>query len=456
MPSPKQKLIQERAELVAEGQELIAPVEGEPKPFSKDELPETRENRQKRMDEIDARTEELDANIGLLSKQEERERGMDTLKQWEPPAPSVPSQSVPNVTMEEPQGFTGECAVGEFLIAVARASVSEGRSVDPRLTPSDLFAAASGMSSGIPSDGGYAVQTDMSATILKRVYEIGQIASRVFRLPIGPNSNGTKINAIDESSRATGSRWGGVRGYWLAEGDPITDSKLKLRQLALALKKLGALLYVTDENIADAPQLQRLVQEIVPQELVFLLEDAIINGTGGGMPTGVMNSGAVISVSAETGQVAATLNYDNVLKMWARMIGSSRRNAIWLVDQSIEPQLYKMSLAIGTGGVPVYMPAGGASGAPYASLFGRPVIPHEHGAALGTIGDILLLDLSQYVMIEKGGIQTASSMHVKFTTDEMTFRFIYRVDGQLTWNVALTPKSGGDTLSPVIKLATRS
>jgi HK97 family phage major capsid protein len=455
MPSPKQKLIQERAELVKEGEDLIAPVEGEPKPYSKDETPEKRDSRQKRLDEIEARTEQIDADIEQLAKQEERARKMDTLNQWEPPKPRLPE--MPTVTaVEEPKGFTGDLAFGEFLAAVARAEVSQGRSVDPRLVPSDLFAAASGMSSGIPADGGYAVQTDMSATILKRMYEIGQIAGRTFKVPISTNANGTKINAIKESSRATGSRWGGVQGYWIAEGDDLTASKPTLRQVELSLKKLGALVYATDENVADAPQLQRIVQEVVPQELLFLLEDAIINGTGGGMPTGILNSGAVISVSAEAGQGAATLLYDNVLNMWSQMWGPSRANSIWLVDQSIEPQLYKMSLAVGTGGSPVYMPAGGASGAPYATLFNRPVIAHEHGAALGTVGDILLVDLSQYVTIEKGGIQTASSMHVKFISDQMAFRFIYRVDGQSLWDAALTPKSGGNDLSPFLSLATRS
>jgi HK97 family phage major capsid protein len=114
-----------------------------------------------------------------------------------------------------------------------------------------------------------------------------------------------------------------------------------------------------------------------------------------------------------------------------------------------------MTINVGTGGVPVYMPAGGVSGAPYATLFGRPVIAVEYCSTLGTEGDIMFLDLSQYLMIDKGGIQTASSMHVRFVNDEQVFRFVYRVDGQPLWNAPLTPANSTATQSPFITLATR-
>ena len=89
-------------------------------------------------------------------------------------------------------------------------------------------------------------------------------------------------------------------------------------------------------------------------------------------------------------------------------------------------------------------------------LLGRPVIPVEHCAVLGTPGDVVLADLSQYLLIDKGAPRQDYSMHVNFLTDEGVFRFVYRVDGQPSWKKPLTPKSAGSTLSPFISLATRS
>ena len=82
------------------------------------------------------------------------------------------------------------------------------------------------------------------------------------------------------------------------------------------------------------------------------------------------------------------------------------------------------------------------------------MIAIEQMSALGDVGDILLGDFSQYLLIDKGSVEMASSMHVQFLTDELVFRFIYRVDGQSSWNAPLTPFKGA-TLSPFVTLAAR-
>ena len=115
-----------------------------------------------------------------------------------------------------------------------------------------------------------------------------------------------------------------------------------------------------------------------------------------------------------------------------------------------------MSLAVGTGGIPVYMPAGGLSQSPYGTLYGKPVLPVWQCQTLGTKGDIIFADLSQYLLAEKGGIDAASSIHVKFVYDETAFRFVMRVDGQPWWNSALMPYKGTNTQSPFVVLDTRA
>jgi len=102
----------------------------------------------------------------------------------------------------------------------------------------------------------------------------------------------------------------------------------------------------------------------------------------------------------------------------------------------------------------VYMPA--TTAAPTQMLYGRPIIAIEQAKTVGTVGDINLVDLSQYLLIDKGGIKSDMSIHVKFMYDESVFRFTYRVNGQPTWDSALTPANGtGSTLSPFVVLASR-
>ena len=123
------------------------------------------------------------------------------------------------------------------------------------------------------------------------------------------------------------------------------------------------------------------------------------------------------------------------------------------MNQDVYQQL--LQLTIGSSQWPVFIPPGGINSAPYGTLYGRPIVPLEYMQTLGTVGDIVLGDLSQYVVIEKGGPQLAQSMHVRFVNDETAFRVTYRLDGQPIWNVALTPKNGSNTVSPYIALQAR-
>ena len=104
----------------------------------------------------------------------------------------------------------------------------------------------------------------------------------------------------------------------------------------------------------------------------------------------------------------------------------------------------------------MFVPAGGLPNAPAGTLLGRPIVPIEQCQTLGTVGDIILADLSQYVIADKGGLESASSIHVRFVYDESVFRFVYRVDGQPIWNSALTPFLSANTLSPFVALASRT
>ena len=349
--------------------------------------------------------------------------------------------------------------LGEQLMAVRRAS-QPGGSVDPRLQAVNRRAeeerAASGMGESVGSDGGFVVQQDFANELALRTYSTGEILTRVRRIPVSANANGLKMNVINETSRANGSRWGGIRVYRTAEAGALTGTKPAFRQMELALKKLTGLLYATDELMQDAAALDAVINEAFPKEMSFVMEDEIINGTGAGQMLGVLNSAALVSVAKETGQGAATVQKENIDKMWARAYAPGRGSMVWLINQDIEPQLDNMSLVIGTGGVPVYLPPGGLSETPFARLKGRQVIPVEYCATLGTVGDILLVDLSQYIMIDKGGMQATMSIHVRFLNDESTFRFIMRNDGQPAWNSALTPFKGTTTLSPYVALATRA
>jgi HK97 family phage major capsid protein len=316
-------------------------------------------------------------------------------------------------------------------------------------------AAATGLNEGVPADGGFLVSTDMASEIMRRVYENGQLARRCSRVGISSGSNALTINGIDESSRADGSRHGGVRGYWEDEADALEASRPMFKPINLKLKKVTAAYYATDEVLADAQALTGLVNEAIADELAFQLDDAIIRGTGAGRPQGFLNSPALVTVDKQGGQPADSIVWENIRDMYARMWAGSRSSAIWIANDEALPPLMDMVKPVGTGGIAVWMPANVAVNQPYDSILGKPIVYPEQASALGDPGDISFVDLSQIQLIDKGGIQGASSIHVRFLQSEQVFRFVYRIDGQSKWSSALTPYKGSKTKSPFVTLATR-
>lgn len=416
----KRELINKRAALAAECDTLLAAISDG----------SATEEQIARSEAVAAELETID---GKLEAQEAAEAKLLAAAKRAP-------AKVHNNKEDEPWG-----GFGEFLYAVAH---------DPHGTRDARLVklAATGHSEGIGSDGGFLVEKQFMSEIIQAVWSGGSIVSRCRTIPIGPNSNGVKIPGVDETSRVNGSRNGGLQAYWEAEGATLTASKAKFRRVEMELRKLTALTYVTDELLSDATALGAWVSSALPAELTFKLEDAIINGAGAGTPLGVMNSGALVTVSKESNQTADTVNEKNVLKMFARLPVSSRGSAAWFINQDVEPQLPQMVI----GQQPVYLPPGGLTAAqPFGTLLGRPVIPVEFCATVGDLGDIILADMSQYYLARKGGIRADTSIHVKFTTDEQAFRFIMRVDGQPAWSSAITPFKGSNTLSPFVTLEAR-
>jgi HK97 family phage major capsid protein len=260
---------------------------------------------------------------------------------------------------------------------------------------------------------------------------------------------------LEETSRATGSRNGGARAYWTGEASTITNSTIKVGKVRIEVEKLAALMYATNENLADASQLGALLTTFAGEEMAWSLEDAIVNGDGSGKPIGILASSALVTVAAEGGQAASTVNLNNITNMWGAVLPQAKTRGAWYIHSTVFPQLMRMASAATSASDLVYMPPGGVSQAPYGTLFGRPLYEIEQANALGSVGDIFFADFGAYGLARKGGTAVDSSMHVRFLTDEMAFRVTMRVNGRPLPKSAITNAKGNATRSAFVTLAAR-
>lgn len=379
--------------------------------------------------------EELQALIDGAVEKAATKAAEDAVKAFRESEPPELKAQVSVTKDEADQPFE---SAGAFFQAVKTAGTY------PAMTDKKLLGLkATGANETIPSQGGFLVPPQYAAGILETMWQEGTLLSRFN--PIAVSGNSMTFNIVDETSRANGSRYGGVQAYWAGEGTALTASQPKFRQLELKLKKVIGLVYATDELLADASAMEGWINNTVPKELRFKVENAIINGSGVGEPLGILNSPAL---TTKTRIDATQIDPTDIGNLWAgRLTGFS--DYFWCGNVSIFPQLLNLSI----GNVPVYLPSGGLGGLPYATLLGRPYFDTEYNPTLGEIGDLLLVTPSAYPMIQKGGVQAASSIHVNFTSDEQVFRFVYRIDGAPSYNSTVTGYDS-NTYAPFVALTT--
>lgn len=342
--------------------------------------------------------------------------------------------------------------MAEFAHAVRRAT--NGQGLDQRLHNA---AASTYGNEGVGADGGFAVPPEFKRDIQVMVTGEDSMLARCDAMP-------TESNSVTVPTDET-TPWGttGVRAYWGAEAAALSQSKPALKEHTTRLHKLHALVPMSDELVEDAPMAASLITRKSAEALNFAVTDAIFNGTGVGKPLGILNSPALVSVAAEGSQAADTIQAPNVMKMWARMPATARGRAVWVCNQDAEPQLMKMGVQIGdaaqatfTGGVPLFIPPGGLSASPYATLLGRPVITTEAMPALGEVGDLLFAYLPGYFAPYKaGGVKSSISMHLWFDQDLTAFKWTLRIGGQPWLQAPIDRKNGTNTLSHFVAIAAR-
>ena len=127
---------------------------------------------------------------------------------------------------------------GHQLVAIVQAATQHPSEWDPRL--GGPHGAATGANESVASEGGFLVGADESQALLQRMYDSNQIVnggagySGPMRIPISANSNSVKFKALDEKSRANGSRWGGIEASWIEEAGTKPDTKPKFREMELS------------------------------------------------------------------------------------------------------------------------------------------------------------------------------------------------------------------------------
>lgn len=429
-----QELIQQRANLVTEAKALHTKAAAENRDLTADE--------EARDDAIAAELTTVNAKIQRIERLRENERQaasavLDT-REYSPARVG----SFHDRREDDPrQGFA---TFGEFAMAV-RAAMSPGGMVDERLRIG--AAPANYLERGGANGEGMMIPAEFRQEIFQLVWDDPLLA----QFKISPTESG-RVDLLADQTTPWGAT--GIVARWRAEATQMTAQSFGIKKRTIETDQLYAFVLATNELLRDAAQLNDRITTKAAEAIVWAIVESFVRGSGAGMPLGILNSAALVSVAKESGQAADSVVPANVAKMYSRLIKQGG-SAFWIANDDVLPALLTMTI----GNQPVYLAPGGFAGdaAPGGLLYGRPVYTSEHADTVGDVGDLILVNPAGYGAIQRTSAPDfATSAHLYFDYNMTAFRWTFEVGGQPLLESAITPPNSSATKSHFVALAARA
>jgi HK97 family phage major capsid protein len=312
------------------------------------------------------------------------------------------------------------------------------------------------MSEQSGSTGGYTVPPDFYQQLLAVIAENTFIRPRAWVQPMASATlQFPYLDVTTVQSAGVSPFFGGVQMYWTEEAQTRTETEPAFKMMELKAHELSGYSVSSNVLLADAAfGLEKFLFTLFGQAIAWFEEYAFIAGNGVGKPIGMAVCPAAISTGGAAGatgrQNANQIVYADVATMWSKLLPASWQKAIWCFSPTCVPQL--LQLKDGANRAIFVSIDQGATKSPNWNLLGRPAIPTEKNPAMGTKGDLILIDPSLYVIGDRMQIEVAASEHVNFLKNQMTWRVVERVDGQPWLEKAITLQDATSQVSPFVVL----
>jgi HK97 family phage major capsid protein len=340
---------------------------------------------------------------------------------------------------------------GDWCLCVARKDAKRLEEVYHTQLADDkgnvVQKAALGESSG--STGGYIVPPDFYQQLLAIAAEKALIRPRAFVQPMASATlQFPYLDLTTVQSSGVSPFFGGVQMYWTEEAQLRTETEPQFKMMELKAHELSGYSVSSNVLLQDAAfGLEKFLMSLFGLAIGWFEDYAFLQGNGVGKPIGMLNAGATIAVTRNT---PGAIKFVDVATLWSKLLPISWQSAIWLFTPSTIPQL--LQLQDGANRAIFISIDMGATARPNWSLLGRPAFPTEKLPALGTKGDLMLVDPSFYVIGDRMQIEVAASEHVNFLKNQMTWRVVERVDGQPWLDKFVTLQDASTQVSPFVAL----
>jgi HK97 family phage major capsid protein len=307
--------------------------------------------------------------------------------------------------------------------------------------------AALGEASG--AAGGYTVPPEFYQGLMQVVAENTFVRPRAFVMPMaGATVQIPYLDITTAPPAGVSPFFAGVQMYWTAEAQTRTETEPQFKQLELKAWELSGYSVSSNVLLQDSViGLEKFLMTLFGKAIAWFEEYAFLQGNGVGKPQGMLGSGAALAKNRDN---VNQVSFNDVATMWSKLLPASWGSAVWTFSPTVVPQL--LQLKDGANRAIFISIDQGITKAPNWSLLGRPAFPTEKVPALGTKGDLMLLDPALYVIGDRMSVEVAASEHVNFLKNQMTWRVVERVDGQPWLERPVTLQDTTTQVSPFVIL----
>jgi HK97 family phage major capsid protein len=370
---------------------------------------------------------------------------------------ALKAQQMPPVSKPKPNGTFK--SLGEMLTVVHGATFKNR--YDPRLrTAGNDLGPQDGkggwdmenkdLVENVGASGGFLVfpehvnqlfEVDPLSLIFRQRATVLPMRARVMQVPV-----------LDQTGApsAGSSYYAGSVAYWTEEGESKDESQPKFRQMQLVAHKLVVYTEASDELLADsAISLEAMLQALFRDNVLNEEEWTFVQGTGAGQPLGIVtaNTATGMGPTIVVPRIAAgAIQLGDIFNMVSAFQG---RNPIWIAHQSTMPDILSLN---GPAANASYVWIGNGRDAMPTTLMGYPLFFVENALPLGTQGDIMLSDLSKYIIGDRQMVTVDASKHYRFQYDLTSWRAVHRVDGRPWMSAPITYRDGTTVVSPFVIL----
>lgn len=333
-------------------------------------------------------------------------------------------------------------STAEYMKAIYDYRIDHER--DPRLKRIEQ----KDLSGEVGSSGGFLVPAKQQAEILTARAEASFLRKYAKYVPMGTRV--VPYPAVDYSQGAAGvsAFYGGVQVYYTAENTNTTESQPKFKEIELHARELQGYCEIPNSLIRDSPvSLESFLkgQGSFGGALGWKEDYDSLRGTGGGKLLGILNAPGKLNVTRASG---TDFKFIDAITMKSKMLMAGA--PIWVINQSVMVKLYGF---VDAGNNNLFLPSvKGLADKPVDLLLGYPIIWTEKLPALGTAGDVCLIDYSFYLLGDRQRVAMDIDTSYKFQANQTAFRVTEAIDGQPWLGSTITLADGATTVSPYVVL----